>query len=303
MAMKVIPPIEITDAMVLANSIVEPDPGVAVWSAATNYAIGTVVARLGTHRLYEALQAGVDSSLPEEAPDRWLDLGPTNAWAAFDLLRSTASIGASPASFTVKPGRRFNGLFLGGVVADEVEIDVSVSGVSQYAETVPMYLRAPTNWYEYFFDEFRSVPSLVRFDLPPVLDAEITITLNRSAGDTELGAFVIGQSSDIGTVLSGSQAGALNFSTIARNFDGSAILTQRRSVPKTTSTIWADKNRVPRLLELRRDLNAMPAVWSALEADDQAFFEAFLILGVYKEFTITAAEATHVTMQLELEEI
>lgn len=86
--MIVIPPIPITSSVLASSTVAEPSAGEVVWDATTSYAVGDVVIRTTTHRKYECQIAGVDSTIPENAPARWLDIGPTNKWAMFDQNRN-----------------------------------------------------------------------------------------------------------------------------------------------------------------------------------------------------------------------
>ena len=75
--MYILKPIDYTFAQVTANTAL-PESDFPAWAAATSYTVGTKVIRATTHRIYQSLIAGVDATLPENAPSRWLDVGPTN---------------------------------------------------------------------------------------------------------------------------------------------------------------------------------------------------------------------------------
>ena len=116
-----------------------------------------------------------------------------------------------------------------------------------------------------------------------------------------LSAAVIGTNVYVGQVLSQARSDALNFSTITRDAFGNATLVPRRSVPKTDQTLVSEPSRVDKLREVRSTLNAVPAVWSGM--DDKAtnpHFEALLVLGIYKEFSISLEPLlTNITLSLE----
>jgi hypothetical protein len=265
---------------------------------------GVHTATAHIHRTFESLLAG-NTGHPPAIDDgtNWIDVGPTNRWAMFDVLRNTQSIGPSPVTVVIAPGQRVDAIGLVQLVADGGTIEVIRGGVVRYSYTRRLVTRPTTGWYSYFFGKFRQIGEVGRKDLPPFTDAEIHITLTRAQGDVRCGGVVIGQHVYIGDVGFGAEDDALNFSTIDRKFDGSSELVRRRSVPKTSQTLRAPKKILPAVRRLRNDLNAVPALWMAIDDVDDPYFEAFLILGIYKVWRNTADLDTHFQQQLDLEEV
>jgi len=305
--MRVIPPLEITDGRFTSSTIAEPDAGEAAWVAATSYTVGQVVIRTATHRKYENLIAGVDATNPESAPTRWLDVGPTNKWAMFDTLRNSATSKAATFTVVITPGQRVDSIALLGMAATSVVISmtsVGGGGTVYNSGTINLNTREVLDWYDYFFDPFTTQPSLILFDLPPYSDGIITVTLSNSGGNAECGACVIGTNFYLGGVQYEAENDVLNFSSVTRDFaGGTATMIQRRNVPKTIQSIFSDKARVNAIRDLRDELNAIPAVWSGLDDDTDEYFEALLILGFYKKFSINLRYPQHAIISLELEEI
>ncbi len=300
--MKVIPPITVTDAMLTSSTVAEPAAGETAWLAATSYTVGQQVIRSTTHRIYQNLIAGVDATLPENAPTRWLDVGPTLRWAMFDTLRNSATTAATSLTVVLTPGRRIDSIALIGVVGETITVTMISSPLGTvYTATENLILRNSVSWSGYFFGTFTYTGSIARFDLPAFTNGVITITISRASGNVALGALVIGQNVDIGRVLSQAKSDALNFSTVTRDAFGNATLVPRRTVPTTSQQIITDPTRIDKLREVRSALNAVPAVWSGM--DDKVtspHFEALLILGIYKEFSITLdASITNVSLSLE----
>ncbi|MDP3876021.1 MAG: hypothetical protein Q8Q50_03480 [Methylobacter sp.] len=305
--MRVIPPLEITAGRFTSSTIAEPDAGETAWNAATSYTVGDIAIRTTTHRKYQNLIAGVDATNPESAPTRWLDVGPTNKWAMFDTIRNSATIKATTVTVVLTPGVRVDAVALLGVVANSAVISmtsVTGGGTVYNSGTINLNTREVLDWYDYFFKAFSTQPSIALFDLPPYSDGIITITLNATSGNVECGACVIGSQFYLGGVQYEAENDVLNFSSVTRDFaGGTATMVQRRNVPKTIQSIWADKSRVNAIRDLRDSLNAMPAVWSGLYDDTDQYFEALLILGFYKKFSINLRYPQHAIISLELEEI
>lgn len=93
----------ITSSVLASSTVAEPSAGEAVWNAATSYAEGNVVIRTTTHRKYECQIAGADSTIPENAPTRWLDIGPTNKWAMFDQNRNAQTVATTSMQVELTP--------------------------------------------------------------------------------------------------------------------------------------------------------------------------------------------------------
>jgi hypothetical protein len=304
--MRVIPPIVITDGILTTSSIAEPSAGETLWSSATAYAVGTVVILTSTHRKYECLVANTnfspDVNLTGTAP-KWLDVGPTNKWAMFDAYRNSPSTATSSISVQLTPGKRIDSIALTGVQADIATITLTVGGVTKYTYTEPLVARRTTTWSNYFFGTFTYIPSLVRFDIPPYSSAVITITLTKT-GTVQVGSVVIGTSVYLGSTQYNATSSNLNFSTITRDAFGNATLIPRRAVPKTDQTLFIAKELTNSVRDVRTSLNAVPAIWSGLDDNTtDAYFEAFLILGIYKEFSINVDQPEKATITLQLEEI
>lgn len=308
--MKVITPIEITDAILTSSTITEPDTGEAVWVAATSYALGQVVIRTTTHKKYENILAGVDAGVPENTPTRWLDLslsansnGITNRYAMFDTLRNTQSIKASPITIVLTPNSRIDSLGLLSVDADSVHIVITNGAETVYDVTRSLSSHEVLDWYSYYFAPFTKIPNLVFFDIPPYSTSVITLTFT-SISPIKIGAIVIGNQTDLGKALHEFGSDEQNFSRIEREVTGESILLPRRSVPKVNIQTIASPLALNTIRAARKNLNAVPAVWSGLDDKvDNPYFDTVLLLGVYKKFLIEPPNSNAVNISFEIEEI
>lgn len=266
---------------------------------------GTHTAHAAVHRVYESL-ANSNLNNPPAIDDgtKWLDVGPTNKWAAFDLLRNTATtFPSSPATIVITPGERVDAIGLIGMVADSVTVNVTVSAVSVYSYTENLSTREITNWYDYFFAPFSTKNAIALFNLPPYVNGVLTITLTSSPGLPALGGLVLGRSVYLGRTLHDTEAPGLNFSRVDRDEYGNAEMVRRRTVPKTTQLVRFDKAITNKLLDVRTALNAEPALWSGLDDSDHAYFGALLILGFYRTFTLRLDQPDSGLATMELEEV
>lgn len=301
--MIVIPPVKITDAMLIASNAPEPSVSGVLWDAGTNYSVGAVVVRSTTHRRYKNAIAGVNATPPENAPTRWLDDGPSNRWAMFDNNRSAPTVLASPLIVTVQPGARADSVAMFGLVADTAQIDVSLLGVPVYSATIDLASRPIADWYEHFFAPFRQKPSVLRTNIPPNTANRITITLTKAVGNVQIGAMIVGMAERIGQVEYGAEDDVINFSKVERGIGGEAVLIARRNVPSNRFALLVDKARINRVRELRDSLNAVPAVYAGLENDNDGYFEALLKLGFARRWGNGIEYPQHFRMQMEIEEL
>lgn len=306
--MRVVVPLTITDAILTSSTIAEPSSGETAYSSGTTYAIGDEVINATTHRKYQSLTAGnVGNALPsypsETQNTNWLDIGPTNKWAMFDLIRNTQSVDDSPITVTLAPGVRINTVALLGVEGDTISITGVADAVTVYSYTADLRTRDVVTWYGYFFTPFNTDTSAIVFDLPPISGMSITIEITRATDQPKCGSVVIGNYTYIGAVQFGAVSDAQNYSTIDRDIFGNATLIPRRSVPKTQQKLIADSSLVNTIRNLRNNLNAVPAVWSGLDDLDSPYSEALLILGIYTSFSINLEYPFQAEIDLEIEEI
>lgn len=309
--MRVIPPLTgaspvITEAMLTSASVAESEPQ---WSSGTTYALGQIVRGVTgvyAHRVFESVQAGNTNHNPASDDGTWwIDVGPTNRWAMFDTLRNTGSTDASPITVTITPGRRIDSVGVVGLVADQVSLDLQVDGVSVagFPTSVNLSTRATASWYSYFVGAFSFRGAHVFTNLPPYASGVITLTFSRSSGSVTVGGVIPGMSAHLGITLHDAENEGLNFSTIDRDEFGTAVLVQRRTLPKVNFVARTSKANVPNLVALRSTLNAVPALWYGIDNSDSGYFEPMLIMGIYKRFTVTMDQPNDALVSGELEEV
>lgn len=317
--MKVIPPITLNSTNITSDAPTALDP--PEWSNAAAYVKGDrVKVTTGTPSLEKIYECIIDDPTSAFSPEidvtrsvpKWVEIGPTNKYAMFDLLRGTKTIaGTKPGNditITITPGQSVNSLAclgMDGVL--EVYISaarVGTPGTIIYTNYFYLNLRFTNSWYTYFYGVFREKTACILFDLPSQYsDLVITVTF-KGMNYFEVGACVVGTFKDIGNVQTGASVDVLNFSTVDRDTYGNILLVPRRNVPKTVQTLYFDKSRLKEIIDTKNTLDAVPAVWSGLGDETQSpFFEALLILGFYRSFDFDISNPVGVYVDLELEEI
>lgn len=303
--MNVIQPITITQAM-LVTDVAEPSAGETAWVSGTTYAVGDVRIRTTTHRRYERLVAGAGTTPPESDTVNWLDVGPTNAWAMLDLERSSQTeVSGGAIQVAITPGRRFNAVGLVGLYGASVTVEVKVGAATTYGPvTANLLARNTTTWSQYFFGPFRVRGSYLNTALPLASGATVYITIQPTDGVARCGGVVLGGTEDLGVIVDEPVSDVVNFSKVTRDEFGNATLTKRRNVPVLQHRVHAPAARLDRLRQLRDDLDAVPALWSGVDARQESpFFDTLLVLGVVKKWSISMTSPLTVMSDLQLEEI
>lgn len=285
-----------------SSTIPEPDTGETAWVSGTTYAIGDVRILATTHRKYTRLTAGAGTVAPNLDATNWVDSGPTNRWAMFDLNRNIPSTGTGPVVITFAPGKRVDSLALVGLVATSVRIQVITAAGTVYDTTIDTLDRNTYDWLSYLLGGFRYKPTVIRFDIPPVANATIVVTLSGST--VKCAGLICGASVYLGVAQYQAVNNAVNYSKIDRDAYGNVTLTQRRTVPKVDVKLECAKNTVDALRQVRSDLNAVVAMWSGLDdKTDDGYFESLLIVGIYREFSISLDYPDFAMTTLQIEEV
>lgn len=281
-------------------------PTEAAYNIATTYPIGATVS--GNQRCYESLAAAnLGNPLPvppETATDWWIDVQATNKYSAFDLDSNTQTVCPSPATFVFAPGERVNTLGISGMQANELTVTGHVGGSPVYGPKVfDLNTRIVNDGYDYAFEPFGTQDSKVMFDLPPYTEMVITITLSAASGNVKCGSIVVGTSIYLGQAEYQAKADSLNFSTVDRDLYGKATLVPRPMIPKTSQRLILPAARVNKVLAAKTQLNARPALWTGLDDAASNWFEMLQVIGIWKQFDVTADGFDRAVVNLEIEGI
>ena len=307
--MIVIPPVEVTNARLTDSNIPMDDH--PEWDDTTVYEVDDLVIVVkgdGTfyHNIYQSVDNGNQNNKPWEDdvdnPQFWNLVGKINRWRMFELIRNTQTIGSDLIEVEITPNVRINSIALFNLQAESVTVTMTDGVDVVYEKTVNLAVRQTLSWSDYFFNPFVFQRSAFFKNLPPITQGVFTIKIEGS-GDVRCGGLVIGNRFLIGSTASRAESDTLNFSVVDRNEFGDATLVPRRSIPKSFQRVFTPKSRINRILEIRDDLNARPAVWSAIDDETDGYFDALFILGYYRKFLISADHPKHAIVTLELEEI
>lgn len=288
--MKVIKPVEITDARLVASSL--SATSAAAWSVSHTYPKGEQ-AQVGK-RLYQSLQDGNLGKDPTLAANSlwWVDAGPTNRWAMFDQEINTQSMAMAPGglgaveiSVTVSPGM-CNSIAVLEMVGNEVEVSVldgTYAGAKQvYRKVISLDNTIIFDWYTYFFEPPTRLAEITLQDLPPYGSAQVTVTV-RGSGEVRLGSLIFGTTYTLGALNYGARMGINDYSKKSTNDFGAVTIVKRNFSKRADVPLTFDTENLERVYRLLADLRSTVCLW--LGSEDERL-SPLNILGFYKEFQI-----------------
>jgi hypothetical protein len=282
--MKIIIPLTVTDAMLIAHNINETDH--SAWSAAISYALGARVISPTTHKIYESLQgSNLNHALTDT--DWWLEVSATNRWKMFDRKIADQSSNAGSIALTLSPGEIVNAVALFNVSADELTIVVTDSTDGEvYNRTIGLVDNSMIeDWYAYFFEPIARQYEVVLFDLPSYGTAEIDITLSVTSGNAAVGEIVIGRQKQFGHTLYGTSVGIVDYSRKERDTFGNAVIVERDYSQRVDFDLSLNTQHIREMQRTLSSIRAQPVVWSGTE--DGEF--GMLVYGYYRDFDIVIA--------------
>jgi hypothetical protein len=295
--MKVLVPIAVTDSMLTSSSVPETDH--AEWVAGTTYTAGQKVIRLTTHKVYEALTETTGDT-PETSPTKWLDLGATNRWRAFDQKIGSATTQTGSIEWVIVPGQTVGSVGLLELVADSVRVRVSdaIDGLVYDSTQTLTGAITSADWFAYFFEPVSRRPFALFADLPSYRDPTITITVSGLAGETvECGVCLLGTYTEFaGAVRHGASAGIVDYSKKTVDDFGNVQITERAFSKRASWQMLVANTDIDKLQRTLASLRATPALYIGSDR-----FDATLVYGFYRDFEIIIEYYTHSECSIELE--
>lgn len=295
MSLTVIKPITITDAMLQSCSIAEDEYG--AWDHLATYADGDRV--IYQHRIYESTAGSNLNHNPltdTSDPPFWVDIGPTNRWAALDNETSTVSSAVHDITWVFRPGR-FAALAIIGMQASSiyVRIESDVDGVL-YEQTHAIKDDSPIpDWYHYYYDDIRVPSELVIDNLPALGDVTVTVTVTNSYGDAEVGVIVFGWPYTIGKVQYGVSASIYDYSKKETDDFGVTTFVRRAYSKRANLPLILTAAEVDYVQTVLAELRAVPCLWRG------GTYGALTIYGFYRDFSIDIRYPTVSACTLTLE--
>lgn len=280
---------DITDATLLAHSVPEADH--PPWAAATAYTVGQRVIRTQTHRIYENAIAGTNATPPEQDPTRWINVGPTNRWAAFDRKVGTRTTATGTLSMTIAPGTRTGALALLDVQATSGTVVMVVGGETVYSRafTLTTPVEPIVDYFTYWQAEFAQKRALVLMDLPTVYSTgQITITL--TGGAIELGTLVLGKLFYIGQLLRGMGLDIDDYSIKNKDSFGHIDFLEGDYSQRMDASVKCDNARLSAIFRELANVRATPVIVVGTETIEPSIVYGLIakwkLLVPYKDHSI-----------------
>ena len=301
-ALKVIPPLSITDSILTSSNVAETD--YAAWSSGTTYNIGDRVRYVTTnfHKVYESLRAtnlNHDPTTDTSSPPYWIEVSPTNRWKMFDTSNTTQTTNANTIVVTLTPGRVVNSVSLLNIEGTSVRVKLtdSVEGVV-YDKTVSLNNNGTiNNWYNYFFNVVTRRTAITLTDLPAYGAGAIEITITNTGFTAKCGVCIIGAVQYVGEGINlGASVGIQDYSRKEKDDFGNYQLIQRSYSKKAKFSMAVLNEQIDELQDLLASLRTTPCVWVGDER-----YSSTIIYGFYKDFDITIAYHLVSDCNLEIE--
>ncbi len=287
-ALKVIPPLSITDSNLTSSTVPETD--YSAWSSGTTYTIGQRVILTSTHKIYESLQnsnLNHNPSTDTSDPPYWIEVSPTNRWKMFDTSNSTQTTNTNSIVVVITPGKVINSVSLLNIEGTSVRIKMTdpTEGVVYDVTTSLNNNGNINNWYNYFFNPIQRRTSHIATDLPAYGTAAIEITITNTGLTAKCGVCIIGSVQYIGEGINlGASVGITDYSRKEKDTFGNYVLIQRSYSKRAKFSMAVLNEQIDALQELLVSLRTTPCVWIG---DDR--YTCTIIYGYYKDFDIVIA--------------
>jgi len=294
----VIIPKTIDDSNFITSTLPETD--YAEWSSATPYNSGDrVIVTTGYHRIYESLVGGNLNQHPGTSSTYWVEVGPTNRWAAFDTSGGTFSYSSGANivfSFTMD---RATSIALVELTARSVRIQATAPGYpNYYDQTYNLGDRAViNNWYDYFTADSFLATELIITDIPAIPSTTFTITIENNANPLQVGNFIAGTAIELGNTKYGAKIGIIDYSKKEVNEFGKATIVKRTFSKKMDVTLDVDNAIVDSVAARLNYLRATPCLWVGANGA----FESLTVYGFYRDYSVEIPYPTHSICSLQIE--
>ena len=259
LALKVVKPIAVTDAMLISTDVPETD--YPAYAAGTTYPLGGRVIVLSNHSIYESLQASNVGHDPLTSPTWWIRVSATNPWKLFDTSNSTQTKKSTSFTYTIKPNQAINAfaaLNLTACSSLRIRLVDPVYG-TVYDKTIDLTSVPETvGWWEWFFGQ-RTAPTLtVSLGLPSFPAASLILDFEGGA-DLAVGTVIFGQQTFLGRGIKyGARVGIKDYSRKETNDFGDVVLVQRAFAKRANFDMYLDKAQTDSVQNILSGLRAVP---------------------------------------------
>jgi hypothetical protein len=301
--MKMIPPVQVTDAVLHSCNVPEAD----TWDAQTIYAEGDEVELAAGHRRFKSQVAGNQGNDPaQDDGTNWLEMGASNRWRAFDQKIGQSTTNPGSIRYELDIPTRVTGIALIGVYGVSVRVALVQPGTGEtiHEETrVPIETSEIVAWYSYFYREPDYDDELIFTGLPGFGGNRVVIEIDAGAGVAEVGQIILGKVYPLGVPLEGGQLGIEDFSLIGRDDFGKSKITARAYANTAElhfgiPVVGGSRDRQERML--RKRLAAQRAVPTLYFSDENLIDAGTMVYGLFDDISIPLISAGMAECVLEI---
>lgn len=276
--MNVITPVPVVSGLLATSSIPTNTYGGVTysgWSSATTYAAGDRVVSTSTRRCYESLIAG-NLNKPTTDATAWVDIGPTDRWAMFDMLNYTASTNATPITFTLAMGVVVDSIAFMELVATSVRVRITDGSTVLYDKTTSLSRTSSLSGAAI------TRRCLVLTDLVTTATASIAVTITNAAGTTaSVCTVVVGNNQLLGDTEYGVGITSKNYSVFTEDAFGGITVTPRKKAKRITLPISLPTGAIDEVGSFLDSIADTPAVYVGSPSYDRA-----IALGYFEDWNI-----------------
>lgn len=286
--MKLIAPLDVTDALLTDSNVPEDDA--PQWLIGSTYAQDDKVILHSTHKIYQSVSDANEGNRPEiDDGTNWIEMGPTNRWAAFDNKVSSKTEQLDRIIYEFTAERLISGIGLIDVGAAVVEVDV-LDAAGTELQTFRLERFGQTSIVDYwtFFTtdiSMEDIPDVVfdEVDGYPGNTVRLTLIAENSDSMVSIGEVIVGAKHDIGISVTGTSVGIRDFSSKQRDKFGNPIIVERAFASTTVFQFALPTNKVRAVRDILAAQRARPSLYYisanslSLGAQVYGFFQDFEI--------------------------
>lgn len=273
---------DLSTAGVVASSVLENDH--PAYNPATNYA--ALVRVVSASSIYESAQTPNTGNTPLTSPLFWTRISATNRMKMFDAEVSTLTTATSFISAVVAPGL-VDSLAVFAALGATLKVTATdgLGGPVVYAKTIALDASTVGDWYEWTYQPFLPVTTIVLSDLPLYGSLHVSVTIS-GVGAVAMGLLAFGRIEAVGNTQHGL---SVDVRESKRTNTAVKYLTTRLEGLQT------DFDRVVRLIEKLRSKTIV------LVSTDVPGYESLNIFGKVQSWSVTAAGPNHYESDLTFE--
>lgn len=260
MTLRFVPPVAITDAILVSSTRAEND--YTAWNGATAYVVGNRVIRTTPHMIYERLVNGTTATAPESDAVNWFPVGATNRWAMFDKAVGSITSQATPLTVVLDPGF-VDSLTLLDVDGTSVVTTMTdgAGGAVVYTNTTDMTdTTAILDYYMYYTAPITPRTSLLLSDLPPYTTGRLTVSII-NAVTSKCGTLVVGTIVDCGVLQYGVKIGITDYSKKVTDAYGVTTVTARSYSKRIEGNTEIANTKIDYIAGKLAGIRGTPVIW------------------------------------------